>query len=47
MRVKREQAAPLLNTIAVWGLYLSFYLAIFATLIIGVYALAQRIILEG
>ncbi len=47
MRVKLEQEAPLLNTIAVWALYLSFYLAMFAVLIIGAYALAQRIILGG
>ena len=47
MRVKLEQDAPLLNTIAVWGLYLSFYFAIFAALIVGAYALAQRIILGG
>jgi hypothetical protein len=45
VRAKIEQAALLLDTIAVWGLYLVFYLVIFGALTIVSYATARRIIL--
>lgn len=47
MRAKMEQAALLLDTIVVWGLYLAFYLAVFGGLTIGWYATARQIILGG
>lgn len=43
----REQAAQLLSTVAVWVIYLSAYLLIFATLIMVGYALARDVILAG
>ncbi len=45
MRARVEQAALLLKTIAVWGLYLMLYFVIFGALTIGSYATARQIIL--
>ena len=41
MQEKVEQAV---DTIAVWGLYLLFYTAIFGALTLGTYAIAQQIV---
>jgi hypothetical protein len=41
----KEQSAPSLDTIAMWGLYLVFYLVVFGALIIGAYATAQQFVL--
>lgn len=45
MRARTGQAALLLKTIAVWGLYLMLYFVIFGALTIGSYAAARQIVL--